>query len=739
MRIIEKMKQYFKKKNLSTMNNRKKVGIILFTTSIGLFFLFVMRLSYIVIVGNVAGTSLEAKTEALYQGSEVIKAKRGTIYDRNGVAIAEDATSYSMYVVLNDSYVTGDGKILYAEKKNFEKIAEVVSSELDGKVKKKTVIETLQNASDLELKQTNIPNAKNITLQQKQSIEKKLEKQKLAGVYFDEHQSRIYPNGTFASHFIGYADVQTDKETEKEELRGKLGLELIYDDILKGKDGKATFQNDNYQNPLPGTAAEVKPAEQGKDVYTTLDSRLQSYLEQLMDDAWKDTKAQDLTAVLMEAKTGEIVAMSQRPSFNPETKEEFSDEDFIWENLFVQDKYEPGSTMKVFTTAAGIEYGVFDPNETYSTEPYKLYDATINDWDLGANHSVLTMRQALSWSSNIGMVRLEQKMPDRWQRYLKEFGFGRSTYSGLVDEKKGDLPEDNIVSQAMSSFGQAIDVTQFQMLQGFTAISNDGQMLKPQIVKKIVNPTNKEEIVTQPEVVGHPISANTAQTVREYMRATVEDSEYGTAYGAYELPGYHISAKTGTAEIAKDGNYLKGQSDYLYSIVTMFPSEDPKYVLYLTLKRPETNDTSAMKQIANPLMKRAMDLYDVDLVEGSNEVSTERVTVQDYRNLETDTAAEDAQKRGLSAIVIGNGDKIEKQSIKNGKKVMSQEKLLLLTNGENRYMPDVSGWSKADLIKLGELLDVKVTFEGEGYCVDQSVAAFEPLADQELTFTLQEN
>ena len=733
MRMIEKIKQYFQKKNLTTMNNRKKVGIILFTTSIGLFFLFAARLSYIVLVGKVAGTSLEEKTAALYQGSEVVKAKRGTIYDRNGEPIAEDATSYSLYAILDKSYVNGK-KELFAKEENFDKLADIASKVLKGQIKKDTFVKTLKNGIENDKYQVTIPNARNITLQQKQEIEKQMAQQKIAGLYFEAHPSRIYPNGTFASHLVGYADTQV--KDNKEELEGQIGIEKAYDDLLKGKDGEIVYQKDNFQNPLPGTVAELKPAEDGQDIYLTLDSRLQSYLETLMDEAVKKEQMENLTAVLMEAKTGEIVAMSQRPTFNPETKEEFSDKDFTWLNLFAEDTYEPGSTMKILTVAGAMDQGVFDPNETYKSGSIDIVDATINDWDYGAR-GILNMRQALSWSSNVGMVKLEQKMPDRWQRYLQEFGFGRSTYSGLLGEKQGTLPEDNIVSKAMSAFGQAVGVTQMQMLQAFTSISNDGEMLKPEFIKKIVNPDTKEEVINQPEVVGHPVTAQSAQTVREYMRDTVEDPDYGTAYNQYQVPGYHVSVKTGTAQIAQDGGYLTGESDYVYSSVAMVPTEQPKYVLYVTMKRPKEVNTEIIPGIANPLLKRAMDLYDIDLDEPS-ETSSEKVTVQDYRNLETDAAAQDAQRRSLSPVVIGEGDKIEKQSIKNGQRVLPSEKLLLLTNGK-RYMPDTTGWSKADLIKFGELLDIDVKFEGDGFCVDQSLPVYELINGDSITFTLSEN
>lgn len=736
--MIEKIRQYFKKKNLSTRNNRKKVGIILFATSIGLFFLFVARLSYIVVVGDVAGESLETQTKNLYQGSEVVKAKRGTIYDRNGEPIAEDATSYSLYAVLSKNY-RNSGEKLYAEQKNFDKLAEIISDTVKD-VDKKETLEVLEEGEKENKYQVDIPNAKSITLQQREKIENEMEDQNIAGLYFTEHPSRIYPNGVFSSHFIGYADVQNEEDTDQESLVGRMGLEEDYNDILKGKDGKIIYQKDNYQNPLPGTVAESQGAVDGQDIYTTLDSRLQSYLETLMDQAWKKIDAEDMTAVLMDAKSGEIVSMSQRPTFNPETKKGINDDDFVWSNLFVEDNYEPGSTMKPMTVASAIDNGDFDPDETYKPGEMKLRDATIRDWDYQRGPKpVLTMRQALSWSSNVGMVRLEQRMEERWQRYLQEFGFGRSTHSGLSGEKSGTLPEDNVVSHAMTAFGQAIGVTQFQMLQAFSAISNDGEMLKPQVVKKIVDDAQNDEMDTQPEVVGHPISENAAKDVREYMRDTVESEEYGTAYDQYKVPNENVSAKTGTAQISQDGSYLEGQGDYLYSVVLMTPSEDPQYVMYLTMDRPEQEDTEVLPSIANPLLERAMDLHDVDESQGNEDTNNEKVKVEDYRNLEADAAASDVQKKGLTPVVIGDGQKVTEQSVDNGERTMSSEKLMLLTDDKSPMMPDVSGWSKADLVKLGDLLDVEVEFEGEGYCTEQSVAAYSEITDDKLSFKLAGN
>ncbi|HDT7931311.1 TPA: penicillin-binding protein [Enterococcus faecium] len=730
MSLKNKIWRFMEKKNLNPMNNRKKVGIILFATSIGLFFLFAVRFSYIVIGGHVAGTSLAEKTKQLYQGSEVVKAKRGTIYDRNGVALAEDASSYSIKAILSKTYTSGDKK-LYVEEKNFDKIAEILHKNLS--IDKKDALNILEDGAKKELYQVEFGSyGKNISQETKQNIEADMKKEGVAGLYFVDHQARMYPNGVFSSHFIGY----TVPDKDENGLVGKLGLESAYNDILSGKDGKIIYQKDNFQNPLPGTVAEEEKAVDGQDIYTTLDSRLQSYLETLMDQVNEEYQPEELTAVLMKAKTGEILAMGQRPTFNPETMEGLTGKDAIWRNFLVQDSYEPGSTMKVFTTAAAIEEGEFNENETFQSGKIQVEDATINDHDFGEK-GVLTMRQALSWSSNVGMVILEQRLGGRWYNYLQKLGFGQSTHSGLDDEVNGALPTLNIVDRAMSAYGQAVGVTNFQMMKAFTSIANNGTMIQPRYISKVVDPQTGEERTTQTEVLGQPFSKETTEKVREYMRDVVESENYGSAYGVYSVPGYNVSAKTGTAQIASDtGGYQTGDTAYLYSIVEMVPSEDPDYVLYLTMKHPKTYDRMALAKIANPLMKRAMDFKETE-EDSDTETKTEKVSVADYRNLEADVAAADAQKSGLQPVVIGNGKKVQKQSTANGDQLISGEKLILYTGGD-KLMPDVTGWSKADIMKLGKILGIEVSFDGDGYCVKQELAPYEKITEDKLSFTLEE-
>ncbi|MFW8052467.1 penicillin-binding transpeptidase domain-containing protein [Vagococcus fluvialis] len=611
--FIRKCKAKIESKNLTPAGNRRNVGIILFSASIVIFLLFAVRFIYIIGVGKVGSESLDKKRQDLYQGSSIIKAKRGTIYDRNGLPIAEDATSYSLYAELGKDYIGLNNKKLYVQKKDHEEIANIlnkyagIEKELTLKQLNKEVKKNengkYYGSAEFGLK------GKNLSLETKTKIEKALKDAGIEGIYFKEHPDRMYPNGKFASYVVGYAQPE-NKDEEDSKLTGEkgMGLEKAYDDILKGKDGYKYYQKDSKGNELPGSVIVDKEAVDGKDIYTTLDSNLQLRLEEVMDDVFEKSTPDNITAMLMSAKTGEILAASQRPTFDPQTKEGLSGDDAVWQNMLIQTPYEPGSTMKVFTVAAALDSGNLNENETFQSGKIQVYDTTISDWK-PEGKGTMTYRQALAWSSNVGMVHLEQKMGTTWQQYLNKFGFGKTTNSGLPYEEVGAINDKNPVDTAMSAFGQAIGVTNFQMMQGFTAIANKGTMLKPQIVKKITDEEGKEKVYG-PEEVGNPIKPETADKVLDYMKDTVEDEVYGTGYGVYNIDGVNVSAKTGTAQIFDGGQLLTGPNDYLYSVVQIAPTENPEYIMYVTLKKPtitgEHGDPAKLvSDISNSMLKHA--------------------------------------------------------------------------------------------------------------------------------------
>lgn len=613
-----KLKKKIASKNLTPAGNRRKVGIILFTTSIAIFLLFAVRFIYIIGVGKVGSESLDKKRQELYQGSSIIKAKRGTIYDRNGQPIAEDATSYSLYAEIGKDYIGLNNKELFVHEKDYDQIADIFNkyAGIDKELTKKQLSKEVKKNKDGKYYGSTEfgSKGKNLSLETKKKIEKDLEKKKITGIYFTEHPDRMYPNGKYASYMIGYAQPEkADDEDSKISGKNGMGIEKAYDNILRGEDGFKYFQKDSKGQELPGSVIVDKKAVDGKDIYTTLDSNLQLRLEEVMDEVFKNATPEDVTAMMMDAKTGEILAASQRPTFDPQTKEGLYEEkgkpDPVWQNLLVQSPYEPGSTMKVFTVASALDSGNLNENETFQSGKIQVYDTIISDWK-PEGKGTLTYRQALSWSSNVGMVLLEQKMGPTWQEYLNKFGFGKSTKSGLPYEEPGSIRDKNPVDTAMSAFGQAIGVTNFQMMQGFTAIANKGTMLKPQYIKKVTSSDGKDEKVYGPKKVGQPIKEESANKVLDYMKDTVDDPVYGTGYGVYGIDGVNVSAKTGTAQIFDKGQLLTGPNDYLYSVVQIAPTENPQYIMYVTMKRPtitgEHGDAPKLiSDISNSMLKHA--------------------------------------------------------------------------------------------------------------------------------------
>lgn len=625
--IFRRLRRWYlvsKRQMPNANNNRKLSAIFILGGSIVLLSTLICgRLLYVEGRQMVDGVSLDKKTKELYQGSREVEAKRGTIYDRNGVAIAKDATSYSVYAVLDKDYVGIENEKLYLQSKNISKVAEIFHKYL--KMKVSFVEKQLEQAEDKHLKQVEFgTQGKGISIETRNKIEEALKKEHIKGIYFEKHPDRIYPNGVFASHLIGYADL-VNQDDDSKGLHGVMGIEAAFNDQLDGTNGEEYFQKDVNGNPIPGTIVETKKASDGKDIYTTLDANLQTYLESLMTKVDKTYYPESMTAVLMKANTGEILAAAQRPSFNPETKAGLQNtkgsREAQWRNLLVQDAYEPGSVMKIFTVAAAIQCGKFNPNATYQAGSINLDGITIRDWDYD-KPKVLTYAQALTHSSNAGMVKLQQAMGPEWEEYLQKFGFTKKTNSALPGEVSGSMQTGTSVDQAMTAYGQAIAVTNFQMLRAYTAIANLGTMLKPQYISKIVDPTTKKVTEIEPKVEGHPITAKTAREVLSIMQQTV-DTPLGTGKD-YSLPNYNSSVKTGTAQIFENGSYSLVDGDYIYSVVQMAPTEHPEYVMYVTLKRPHIPDSDPMtptkliSSISTPMMERALALntsasrYEVD-------------------------------------------------------------------------------------------------------------------------------
>ena len=744
----EKIVHFAIKNRKSPLENRRRVGKSLSLIAVFLFAVFLVNFAVIIGTGKKFGVDLVKEASKVHQTTLTVPAKRGTIYDRNGTPIAEDATSYNVYAVIDKEYKSANGDVLYVEESQYNKVAEIFHKYLDME---ETYVKN--QLSQPNLKQVSFGAKGNgITYANMMSIKQDLESAKVEGINFTTSPNRSYPNGKFASSFIGLAQLHENEDGTKS-LIGTSGIESSLNSLLAGTDGVITYEKDRLGNIVPGTEQVTQQTVNGKDVYTTLSSPLQSFMESQMDAFQGKLKGKYMTATLVSAKTGEILATTQRPTFDADTKEGIT-EDFVWRDILYQSNYEPGSTMKVMTLAAAIDNNTFPGGEYFNSSELKIADATIKDWDVNdglSAGSIMTYSQGFDHSSNVGMTLLQQKMGDAtWLDYLSRFKFGVPTRFGMSDEYAGQLPEDNIVSIAMSSFGQGISVTQTQMLRAFTAIANDGVMLEPKFISALYDPNDQTVRKSQREVVGNPVSKEAASLTRENMILVGTDPVYGTMYNKLTgkpivtVPGQTVSVKSGTAQIpdAQNGGYLVGKTNYIFSVVTMHPSENPDFILYVTVQQPEHFSNPWFGEFANPILERASAMKESLNLQSTAKnldqvTSTTNYAMPATKDYSAGDLAEELRRNLVQPIVIGSGTKIKESSVSEGTNLDANEKVLLLSD-KVEEMPDLYGWSKKNVETIAKWLNLEVEYEGSGQTVTkQSVRANTALKNiQKIKITL---
>ena len=724
---------YSIKKRRLPDQNRKQVGKNLSVLAIFLFFLFLINFALIIGTDKKFGVTLSEQAKKVHQQTVIVPAKRGTIYDRNGAVIAEDATTYNVYAIIDKKYKSATGKVLYVEESQFKKVAEIFKQYLG--MDEDYVIKQL---SQKKLKQVSFgSNGNGITYSNMTAIREAMEAAKIEGVSFTTSPNRSYKNGVFASQFIGQASLQEDKEGNKT-LKGQSGMEKSLDRILAGQNGVITYDKDRNGNIVPGSDKVSVKTEDGKDVYTTISAELQTYLETRMDVFQEKVKGKFVSATLVSAKTGEILATTQRPTYNADTKDGL---DFTnlrtWNTILYQGQYEPGSTMKVMTLAAAIDHGTFPAyNEVYYNNELQVKDATIKDWGINMGLTegrYMNIAQGFAYSSNIGMTKLEQKMGNNvWMNYLTLFKFGLPTRFGMGDESFGSLPGDNYVTQAMSSFGQGISVTQTQMLRAFSAIANDGEMLEPKFISAIYDRKSDTARKSKTEVVGKPVSESAAQQTRNYMITVGTDPEFGTLYSngpIIQVPGQNVAVKSGTAQIATDQGYLQGENDYINSVVAMTPAEDPEFIMYVTVQQPEvTFSANSWEELVNPILEDAVALKNElhltseapTLDDVTKETTYKIPSVETLskelnlkQNLSPGAYSEELRRNLVQPIVLGTGKNIRKMSVDVGSKVKANQQVLLLTEDFDA-VPDMYGWTKKNADIFGEWTGIDITYKGSG-------------------------
>ena len=714
------------KKKKRTRNNIKYSKLVVIA-SLFLFALMIARVTQLALSEEVDDTNLQALAKSRTTKTEIIEAKRGNIYSSDEEILAQNVSSYKLIAYLSPTRTTDENNPQHVVDK--EKTAKELAPILGISEE-----EILRYLSKEGIYQTEFGSAgKGLTELTKEQIEAL----NLPGIDFEESFKRYYPKGDFASYVLGYAKDETTINSEGEEettIKGEMGIEKYYDSTLKGEDGYTTYQKDLKGYKIAGTNEISKEASDGKDIYLTINSSIQFFVEQALSEAEANYSYEWFTIMIADANTGAILASASSPSFDPNKRNITN-----YLDLNVSSPYEPGSTMKIFTYMAAMEQGVYDGNETYHSGVYTTTDGTqIGDWNR-AGWGDISFDTGFALSSNVGVINLIDRhlSADILRSYFKKLGFSKKTGIELPNESKGKIDFKYETEIFNAGFGQGITTTPIQNIQALTSLTNAGVMLKPKKKKKIVdNDTGKVVYKGKREEVDTVASETTVNKIKDLMWNTVNVS--GMTGTGYKLEGYDLIGKTGTAQIADEnsGGYLTGADDIISSFAGIYPKEDSKVIIYASVKRPNGGNQKVIWQAIKNIVVNISKYYGTDPVT-TNEQELKEYNIISYKNKATTTSKAELENMGMNVTIVGNGDKIIKQYPSKGDKVTEGTKVFLITNDSNLTVPDVTGLSSKQAEDLLQLLGISVVLEGNGYVTGQSIQPSSPITkDLEITLTL---
>ena len=671
-----------------------------------LFVAIICKLSYVVLSDKVDGINLKDKSASISTVKKTLYADRGNIYDINGEELASTVNSYTVIAYLNSNKTNVSDK---------EKTAKELSPILNMTEEK--LIELLnKKLYQVELR----PGGYGIT----EVVKARIEKLELPGIDFIKNsKKRYYNKSTFASYIIGYAKVLDDGK-----ISGELGIEGYYDDILSGTNGYTKYlkyTSSNYK--IPNTNEDTKKAKDGSDIYLTIDSSIQLIAEKAVSNMKEKFNTDWAVFTVMDAKTGAIVASATNPNFNPNDTNTIKE----YMNPLLSYQYEPGSVMKVFSFASSMEEGKYDGEETFKSGSYTLDDGTVIRDSERKGWGTISFDEGFARSSNVAATTLALRLGvDKLSEYYNNLGFGKKTGIELSNEAIGDIEMVYQSELATASFGQGVSVTAIQMLQALSAMTNDGTVIKPYIVDKVVDQNGNITYQGERQVVKKVYSTNTVNKMHEIMKKVIDINKY------WQVNNVSIMGKTGTAQIASPkGGYLTGTYDYIKSFAGIFPADDPKYIVYVAGKKPETNLGSWAKVITTAIEEIAS--Y-AKLTESKSDAGPSKIiTLDNYISKYLDTTLEELKNKKIDVIILGTGKYIINQYPLKNKTLLSGEKLFLLTNDKEIKMENLKGWSLSEVKTYCNLIGLKLEYNGYGYVINQSIEENAILDVNNMTLTIE--
>ncbi len=548
----------------------KRIKIVLLIV-LFIFAIIIAKVFYIEVIDY---KKLNSLASGLWSRNLPIEADRGNIYTVDGEAIASNLTTTSLVFIPNQI----KNKDLVAEK--ISEILDVPKGKIEEHLYKKSMMERVH------------PDGRRLSYE----IADKIENLHFDGVYLLKESKRYYPHNEMLSHVLGYVGIDN---------QGLSGLELEYDDILTGEYGSIQYFSDAKGNNLERNSVYVEP-EDGLDIYLTVDYGIQSSIERELDNVVLRYNPDGAWAIAMDPNTGEILGMSSRPNFNPNSYKDY-DTETINRNMAIWASYEPGSTFKILTLSAAVNEGKVDllKDTFYDGGSVNVDGARIKCWKHGG-HGSQTFLEVVQNSCNPGFVELGNRLgKETLFDYINKFGYGKKTGIDLNGEATGilfSLDKVGPVELATTAFGQGVSVTALQQVVAVSAAINGGTLYKPYIVKRVAYHENGQIIKEVKPTIARDniVTKDTSEKVRMTLESVVS---LGTGRNAY-IDGYRVGGKTGTAQKVNNGIYMQG--NYIVSFIGFLPANDPKIVVYLAIDNPK-GVTQYGGTVSAPIVKNIME------------------------------------------------------------------------------------------------------------------------------------
>ena len=710
----------------------KKFRIVLASLLI-IFLLLLIRLIWLQFV---QGPALKEKAYNQQTTDQIISTSRGTIYDSTGKTLAISTPTDT--VTINPKKIVANTPEETKAKK--EKVAKAFSD-----IFELNYDETLEKVNSTSNVQTI---AKKVDKTKIDELKYWMEEEKIStGINIDEDTKRVYPYNNLASNLIGFCG--TDNT-------GIQGIEDSWNKVLQGTPGKLTTSTDAIREEIPDSNQTYIPAENGSDIVLTLDFNIQTILEKYLKQAVEENHADSGTVVALAPSTGDVLGMACYPDYNlntpfePNTDELKSTWDKLdsatqsnelysmWKNDVISSPYEPGSPYKLITAAVALEENITSEDvagDFYCDGVYVVADRKISCWTQG-HKGTKTLRQALQVSCNPSLMQLGQRIgAPTLYKYYEAFGFFNKTNIDLPQEASStywELEDVNDVELATMSFGQRFTITPIQLVSAISAIANDGVLMKPRIVKQIINPETGTTTDIEPVQVRQVISKSTSERMRDLMKSVVDDGSGRLA----KVEGYSIGGKTGTSE-PQAGREDEG---YIASYVAIAPTEKPEICLLMAIHNPNPNGQGSHQggQVCGPVVSQMLtEILPILGINSSNiqtptspvEENTSYVTVPDIRNKTVTEAEKILKQAGFNTKINISGDKnttlITDQNPKPGSSI-PKKSIIVLYSAENDTrvsvkVPDFKGKSLSQAENMAKANNINITSEGSGTVVSQSI------------------